>query len=139
MYNEAFKKQFSKILSLADHEDIKPYAEKIMRIYEYFKEKEEKNNKKHIEFLLKLEQDKYFDDYYYAQYFVNEYVNYDESPRMSDFLEQAGIIPAVFTRFLNIVDIFNQDLYAKYSLLLLDMALWYDMCVPYKEDLFFLH
>ena len=112
---DSFKRHFANILKLAEHEDIKPYAERVMAIYGYFKEKEEKNSKKDVEFLLKLENEKYFDDYNYAYYFVNEYVKYNESPRLSDFLDHAGISLPVFNRFLNIIGVFDQDLYAKYE------------------------
>ena len=63
---------------------------------------------------LKLEKNNYFDDYSYAEYFVKEYIEYDESPFLRDFLNEFGIQENDFIRFTNIVFELNEELYNKY-------------------------
>ncbi len=76
----------------------------------------EKIDRKEINNLLEMDRKGYFDDYYYACEFVEDYINYDKSPFLKDFLAEVGINANQFSRFLNIVSALNPDLYDIYSI-----------------------
>lgn len=65
--------------------------------------------------LLEFEQNNYFADYPYARYFVEQYINYKESPFLNDFLNYAGILEFDFQRFVCIVSELDDELFKKYN------------------------
>lgn len=75
----------------------------------------EKIDRKEINNLLEMDRNGYFDDYYYACEFINEYIEYEDSPFLKDFLKTAGLNIHQFGRFVNIVSCLNPDLYDLYA------------------------
>lgn len=71
-------------------------------------------SKETLKDLLVLQKNRYFEDYTYAEFFVNQYIDYNDSPYLRDFLSYCGINENDFLRFTNIIFELNEDLYNKY-------------------------
>lgn len=71
-------------------------------------------NKEVLKDYLVFEKNRYFEDYRYAEYFVSEYVNYNESPYLRDYLNEYGLQEQDFIRFTCIISEFNEELFNKY-------------------------
>lgn len=75
---------------------------------------EESLSKESEKELIELEKDNCFDDYPYAKYFVKEYIEYNESPYLKDFLIEKGIYERDFDRFTEILLRFDDPLHDQY-------------------------
>lgn len=106
--------QFSDLKRYSDDKVVGYFVRKVSIIGEYYKSCEEKGLTKVAVQLIKLEEKGYFDDYLYACSFVEEYVKFEESPYMKDFLQCFGLNESQFERFSQIVKTLNEDLYNKY-------------------------
>ncbi len=106
--------QFSDLERYSDDKVVGYFVRKINAIKEYYQACEEKGLIKEATSLIKLEEKGYFDDYVYACGFVEDFINYEDSPYISDFLEINGLNKTQFERFVEIVKTLNEDLYAKY-------------------------
>lgn len=115
-HSSDFIQNFSLLQLYRDDEQLSYYANIAKEIGEYFKELEEKGLKEIGKELLKLEEDGYFEDFSRACYYVEEYIKYDESSYIKDFLLYVGISQADFSRFVDIVMELDSSLYDEYVL-----------------------
>lgn len=106
--------QFSDLEKYSDDKVVGYFVRKINAIKEYYQTCEEKGLVKEATSLIKLEEKGYFDDYVYACGFVEDFINYEDSPYINDFLESNGLNKTQFERFVEIVKTLNEELYAKY-------------------------
>ena len=109
-----FKRQYSFLEKLSRIDDLDVYPKAASCIYHYYKDAEEKGLKERAIELVTLEQKGYYDDYIYAEDFVTQYINFDESPYMHDFLEDTNLTRYIFDRFVRIIAELNTDLFEKY-------------------------
>lgn len=111
---EQFKTSFNDLEKYSDDEQISKLYNIISQISQFYKKMEENGIKYRSNELLELENEGYFEDYYYAFYFVNEYINFNASPYLRDFLDTFGIKEINFKRFLSIVLYLNEEVYDQY-------------------------
>lgn len=112
--SDAFLKQYNDLEKCYEDKKIKKYVDLIREIGNYYRKFEQNGIKEISARLLKMEQEGYFEDYNYACYFVEEYINYNASPFLNHFLSDIGLSEAEFNRFLDIVFELNADLYDRY-------------------------
>ena len=109
-----FAKQYAFLEKLTGNEDYECFAQMAEAISEYYQTREENGIKDRAKELMELEENHYFDDYRYAYDFVMEYICYDESPYLHDFLEKTGLRKSMFERFVDIIKVLNPSLYEDY-------------------------
>ncbi len=109
------------LLEVLDGLDDSAYKEIRSDIYEslkslsnFYRESDEKGLIERAVCLVDMENNGYFDDYCYANEFVNAYSNYYDSIYVSDFLKENGLTKNQFDRFVDIVSALNPELYDKY-------------------------
>lgn len=90
------------------------FASIVKELTDFYKRCEETGLNIEAEALTQYDKDKYFDDYCYAKYFIEMYMEYDKSPFIKDFLEYSGLTIYNFKRFVGIISALDPDLYDKY-------------------------
>lgn len=111
--------KYSKDLSTAltgldEYETNNPKKEELQALLAYYKECDSKCLIDNSNYLIRLEEEGYFDDYNYAVYFIEEYINYKDSIYVSDFLKENGLTKNQFDRFVSVVSEFNCDLHQQF-------------------------
>ena len=109
-----FSKEYKFLKEFLDNSSVYYLDLYIEEICFFLNKIERSLSKESLRDYLTLEKNKYFDDYCYAEYFVKQYIDYNESPFIRDFLIDSGINEQDFLRFTNIVFELNEDLYNKY-------------------------
>ena len=112
----AFKNNFSLLQYYSDDEQLSYYANITIEIWNYFRELEEKGLREIGKELFKMEDEGFFEDFSQASFYVKEYIKYDESPYMKDFLSHViGISSNDFSRYVNIIKELDPSLYDEYT------------------------
>lgn len=116
---DAFEREFNCLKKEYEKESSKNAAiaylcSYVADIAEFLRSMESKLSKEEAKSLLELEKNSYFDDYKYAAYFINRYIEYNESPFFRDFIAKEGISEDTFNRFVTIVIDLDGPLYDKF-------------------------
>ena len=111
-----FIKQFIDLQKYSDDEMLSYYANITKAIGDYYQRLEENGTKANGKLLLEMEEKGYFEDYRYACYFIEQYIEYEESPYLKDFLNHEGISQNDFLRFAHIVMELNSELYDRFTI-----------------------
>ncbi len=110
--------ELAKVLKGVDEyepiESGKEIKEKLQEVLKYYQECDEKDLIDNSNYLIELEKEGYFEDYNYASYFVERYIDYKDSIFVTDFLKENGLNKETFDRFVSIVSELNPDLHKKY-------------------------
>ena len=111
-----FRENFEDLMPYQDDETVGYFANAVSVIGNYYKVAEETGLKEVGRNLLEMEDNKYFEDYEYACYFVRQYIAYDKSPFLVDFLKDSGLKELHFNRFVDIVAELNDKLFDQYCI-----------------------
>ncbi len=103
------------LLEYAEDETLAGYAAAVEEISSFFKKCEEVGLCELVPRLIALDEDHFFEDYPYAANFVEDYINFKDSPYLKDFLNAVGIREVDFNRFLTVVNELDQDLFDRYQ------------------------
>ena len=110
----AFEREYAFLKQFTDAETICELYYFVQEITEYLKKYEAGLTKEREKELIALEKDDCFLVYPYAKYFVNEYINYDKSPYLKDFLLDKDLYQVDFDRFVMVLYRFDDVLFDQY-------------------------
>ena len=105
---------FEDLEELKEIPEFAPLYEKYKQISTFYRVCEENGLIEVAKDLIHLEEANYFDDYGYARQFIEDYINYNDSPYTSDFLKESGLTEMTFNRFIEIISELDSDLYDKF-------------------------
>lgn len=88
------------------------FVSKLQEIDSFYKKSLDDGTLTEVNSLMKMEN--YFKSYEYASFIISSYVNYDNSPYLSKFLEEYGLDSGIFDYCLKVVAEFDPDLYKEY-------------------------
>ncbi len=114
--SSSFMENYEDLMPYIDDLNVGYFANAVKIIGNYYKTVEENGLKDKSKDLLEIEENKYFEDYSYACYFVEEYIKYDNSPFLVDFLKEYNLREMTFNRFVDIVAELNGSLYGEYCI-----------------------
>ena len=111
---DEFSREYKVLEEYTDLDNIQQIYSEFEKITQFLRGIEEGLSSKRKKELLELEKDGCFDDYPYAQYFIQEFINYKNSPYLNDFLAEKCLYERDFNRFVSIIIRLDDDLLDQY-------------------------
>lgn len=111
---EDFVKQFSDLQQYSDDSVLSYFVEKINAISEYYQTFEQNGLVNASLKLMKFEENGFFDDYIYANEYVTDFIYFEDSAYINDFLARYELKKYEFDRYIEVIKALDPDLYNKY-------------------------
>lgn len=112
--SEDFVSQFSDLQRYSDDSVLSYFVAKINAIADYYKSFEQNGLVKASLTFMSFEEKGFFDDYIYANEYVTDYIYFEDSPYINDFLARYNLRKYEFDRYIEAIKSLDPDLYNRY-------------------------